>query len=353
MSRKILNIWITALLSVLSVVSCEHRELLDPNYSHYVRIYLDEDIKNVTCGFYDPDLERPEYKAPEVFRAMLASPETGEIVSERYLSNSGSDEKGRYIEGYMVAPEGTYDFLAYQLGSNVTVVRDEDDFYGMRAYTRQINDRYMEYLPATRKELDESLIVNQPDHMFHSVHENVKVKRTVGPDTLRTASGDFFSAHSMVKSYYLQVRVTGFEYITTAVSLMSGMAGSVRMTAHEEFDQADSVHVFFGMKYTGRERLPKSSSTAATLYATFNTFGKIPDIKSIYSISFEFSLSDGSTQVEKIDITDMFDTPEVKDKQWILLEHEINIEPPSGADIGGGLSPGVEGWKDINAEIEM
>ena len=33
--------------------SCEHRELSDPNTGHYLRVYLDEEIKNVTCGFYD------------------------------------------------------------------------------------------------------------------------------------------------------------------------------------------------------------------------------------------------------------------------------------------------------------
>jgi len=352
MSGRIMTFIVTMLMTLLCI-SCEHRELLDPDNRHYVRIYLDEDIKNVTCGFYDPDLERPEYKSPEIFRAMLASPETGEIVSERYLSNSGCDEKGRYIDGYLIAPAGTYDFLAYQLGSNVTLIENEKDFYGMEAYTMPISERLLGYLPATREDLDENLIVNQPDHLFHSVHEQIDVRRSTEPDTLRTASGDFFSAHSMAKSYYLQIRVKGFEHIRTAVSLMSGMAGSVPVRCHEAFDPADSVHVFFGMKYTGRERLPRSGSTAATLYATFNTFGKIPDIKSIYSISFEFSLSDGSTQVEKIDITDMFDTPEVKDKQWILLEHEIEIKPPAGDGQSGGLSPGVEGWEDIKSEIIM
>ena len=64
-------------------------------------------------------------------------------------------------------------------------------------------------------------------------------------------------------------------------------------------------------------------------------------------------MSDGSTQVEKIDITDMFETPLVKENQWILLEKEIEIKPPPGANVGGGLSPGVEGWKDIEAEIIM
>ena len=342
-----------AILILLSISSCSHRELLDADDRHYFRIYLDQDIKNVTTGFYDSDLEKPEYTPPQVFRAMLASPETGEIVSERYVSNSGSDENGDYIEGYLIAPEGTYDFMAYELGSSVTMIGNEDDFYGIEAYTMRIEDHLMGYIPATRDEVDEMLIVSQPDHFFHSVHENIDVRRNERTDTLRTESGEWFSAHSMVKSYYLQVRVAGFEYIRTAASLLSGMAGSVRVFTHDELEPSDSVHVFFGMKYTGRQKMQKSSSTFATLYATFNTFGKIPDIRNIYSLNLEFSLSDGSTQVEKIDITDMFETPLVKENQWILLEKEIEIKPPPGANVGGGLSPGVEGWKDIEAEIIM
>ena len=46
---------------MLMLNACEHRELSDPNTGHYLRIYLDEEIKNVTCGFYDESLKHPEY----------------------------------------------------------------------------------------------------------------------------------------------------------------------------------------------------------------------------------------------------------------------------------------------------
>lgn len=353
MRGRIPNMFILIILALLVSISCEHRELLDPQGMHYIRIYLDEDIRNVTYGFYNPDLERPEYKSPQVFRAVLASPETGRIVSEKYLSNSGEDERGRYIDGYMPAMAGTYDFLAYQMGSVVTLVENADNYNTMRAYTKQISSRLMEYLPATRQNIDEGHIVNQPDLFFHSAHRGIKVRNNTYIDTLLTAEGDYFTAHSMVQSYYIQVRVSGFEYIRSAVSLLGGLAGSSKISGHGEFEMSDSVYVFFGMKYTGKERHAASETTTATLYATFNTFGKLPDAKNVYAICFEFSLSDGSTQMERIDITDMFDTPIVRDKQWILLEDEILIKPPEGADKGGGLNPGVDDWEDVQAEITM
>jgi hypothetical protein len=63
--------------------------------------------------------------------------------------------------------------------------------------------------------------------------------------------------------------------------------------------------------------------------------------------------TDGNSQVEKIDITAMFDTPLVKEKQWILLDHEIVIMPPEGAIAGGGMTPGVEGWEDVESEVQL
>ena len=99
------------LLCTFLLVGCEHRELSDPNTGHYLRIYWDEEIKNVTCGFYDESLNHPEYKRPYVMRVVLADPASGRVVSERYFQNNGEDERGYYIDGYIGAEPGTYNLL--------------------------------------------------------------------------------------------------------------------------------------------------------------------------------------------------------------------------------------------------
>ena len=349
MMCRVVNILLFSLFSLLFFSSCEHRPLTDPVDTHYVRVYFDEQIKNVTCGFYNSELERPEYDSPGIVRVVLASPETGEIVSERYLSKKSRDGNGNYVDGYIAAPAGTYNVMVYQMGSSVTHFRNEDNFYQMEAFTTQISDRLMQYLPTISSEVDKSCIVNQPEHIFHSVYENVKLVTNTEPDTLRSASGDYFTAGSMVKSYYMQVRVKGFESIKSAVCVINGMAGSVKMCGYNLLDASNPVYVFSGMNYTARERVQKSNTTTALLYATFNTFGRVPDYDDGYIISFEFILGDGSTQTEKIDITNLFDTPYVKENQWIILDQEIEINYTGG----GGLDPGVEGWKDIEADIIM
>ena len=89
--KKWISLWVCLMLLF---TACEHRELSDPNTGHYLRIYLDENIKNVTCGFYDESLKHPEYKRPRVMRVVLADPASGRVVSERFFQSQGEDERG-------------------------------------------------------------------------------------------------------------------------------------------------------------------------------------------------------------------------------------------------------------------
>lgn len=354
MRRVYLSLRYLLVLSLLlTFFSCEHRELTEPQNTHYVRVYLDEEIKNVTCGFYNESCEKPEYERPSVLRAILANPQTGEIVSERMLRNHGEDERGHYIDGYMAAPVGTYNFMVYEFGSSITLIKDEHNFYEITAYTNPIGDNLLQYLPATRNEVDEDNIATAPEHLFHYAQKGLVVPFSKEIDTLRDNNGNYFTACSIVKSYYIQVNVKGFEYISSAVSLLNGVAGSVLMHTPDEYCAEDSVHVFFGMNYIGKRQAKVGITTVATLYATFNTFGKIDNIPSVYTLNFEFTKSDGTSQVEKIDITHLFETEIVKENRWIILDYEIEIVPPDGENNGGGMKPGVEGWKDIEAEITM
>ena len=83
-------------LTTLFVVSCERRPLLEISNTHYLRVYIDEEIKNVTCDYYNPYYKQPVYKAPDVMRVVLADPISGNVKAERYLRNKGKDEKGTY-----------------------------------------------------------------------------------------------------------------------------------------------------------------------------------------------------------------------------------------------------------------
>lgn len=318
---------------LMGLVSCEHRILTDPKDNHYIRVYLDEEIKNVTCGFYNPDYDRPAYESPVNLRAALADPESGEIVSERILRGNGADERGRYIDGYIAAPAGTYCLLIHGIGSSTTRIGEMYDFYDMYAYTDPVGDDPYRM---------------QPEHLFRDVCEMVTVRNSTQTDTLRNSRGDHFTACSMVLSYFMQVRIKGIEWVNSASVLMSGMAGSAHMHKTEGIVETDPVDLFFMTKCADRKRSRGSDVYTAVLYATFNTFGKIED--SDTKMTMELLKTDGSTQIEVFDLDEMFETPLVRDNRWILLEREITVSRPEGT---GGLKPGVDEWKDEEADVVM
>ena len=65
-----------AVLSLLAMAMtfCHRRPLVELSNTHYIRVYIDEQIKNVTTGFYDETLDKPDYESPEMLRVVLYEP---------------------------------------------------------------------------------------------------------------------------------------------------------------------------------------------------------------------------------------------------------------------------------------
>lgn len=100
--KRLVSLLLPLLLCTL-FAGCERRPLVDVGNTHYVRVYLDEELKNVTTGFYDPTLAKPEYKTPGMLRVVLYDAASGKVAAERYLRNRGTDARGDYFDGYIVA----------------------------------------------------------------------------------------------------------------------------------------------------------------------------------------------------------------------------------------------------------
>jgi hypothetical protein len=313
-------------------------------------VYIDEDIKNVTYGFYNESYEHPEFDRPLTMLACLADSQTGEVISEDILKNQGSDAKGYYIDGYVGAPSGKYNLIIYQLGSPRTLIRYTDDYFSMQAYTNPVSDRVMGYLSQTSKVLGEEGIMQEPEHIMVARCKDIRINHSEKVDTLKTADGNFFTARSIAKSYYLQLKIKGVEWIQSAAAVLSGLSGSSLLYEENGMIETDPVNLYFSMQYKGNKKRYSSGGTEEILYATFTTFGKIPDMTSELTLNFEFGKSDGSSQIESIDITDVFKTPQAIENQWLLLDKEIAITKPIGS---GGMDPGVDGWKEEEADLPM
>lgn len=331
---------------------CEHRPMEDIELGHFIRIYFDEEIRNVTFGFYDETKDKPEYSSPEMMRVVLCNPEDGKVVSERYLHDSGRDEKGYYIQGYITAPDGEYNLLAYNYDTEQTHVSQEQSYSGMTAYTNPINESDANRLVSRNSDADkyaDEVIRYQPDHFFVTSIENVKAVSSLNRDTIKTDTGEDPVAKSIVQTYYIQVNVKGVEYVRSAVALISGMSGS-KTIYNREMVYDDVSSIYFGLK-NGMSK-SRSNEDVYVAYASFNTFGKLPDVEGYIEITFEFNTKYNTVQTETYRITDMFQSQMVKEKQWIIIDKTIEIIPPEGTGTGG-MQPGVSEWEEVEGSTTI
>lgn len=367
MVSRLLKAVVMVLLPLALLEGCVRRELVDVGNTHYVRVYLDEHIMNVTGGFYSESNVHPVYKRPQILRVALADKETGTVRAERYLRNQGDDDKGHYYDGYIIADPGWYDLLVYNFDTEVTLIQNQNNFMTSKAYTNEIASHLRSQLYSRTKVSDDEKIVYDPDHLFVAAIEDVRVPYVNYIDTLHTQEGGYFVAESIVKSYYVQVRVAGMKYVSSAVSLLDGLAGSSNL-ATGMMNEDDPVTVYFEMTPGGESQatgMRKADAMEArdleneedaedlvVLYTTFSTFGKIPSATNNLEITFDFMTVYGEPYYERIDITDVFSTPEALEHQWLLIDKTIVIpEPPPSA--GGGFNPGVDEWGDVNTDITI
>ncbi len=330
-----------AVACLMLMSACERRPLEDPADVHYIRVYVDEELKNVTTGFYAEDRVRPEYVSPSAVRVVLYDPSTGEMVTERYLRESGRDEKGLYFHGHINAEQGEYNLLAYNFGTESTILADENHFFRSYAYTNAVSALIASRLPS-RSSGDEPL-VNMPDDLFLSKMENLEVLPNVNIDTLYNENGEHFRARSIVKSYYLQLRIRGVQYASEISSMLSGLGGSVHLAGPVPED-GNPVTIWFDCHHT------EPVDNEAILYTTFSTFGKLPDETNMLKMSFAIVTTTGQMLVADIDITDEFLKPDAVEHQWILLDKVIELTGPEIGG-GGGFSPGVNDWTDVSTDI--
>lgn len=359
--RRLGNIFLA--LALLMAVACEKRPLVDLCNTHYVRVYVDEQIPNVTKGFYNEDYVRPLYDSPDVLRIVLADPETGDVRAERFLRNRGEDERGVFYDGYIIADPGTYTMMAYNFDTESTIIRESNNHLNAKAYTNEIASHLRTKIASRAKRQGKSgqasipeRIVYDPDHLFASNCGKVYVPYIENIDTLTTMEGEFFKASSIVKSYYLQIKVKGMEYATSSVGLMTGLSGSAWVNG-AGMDEGDPVTVYFEMQpgeSPAAGMVKSDDGESMTVYTTFSTFGKIPDAVNKLEITFDFMTVYGESHSETLDVTHVFATKEAVENQWLLLDHTIEIpDPPPASGGGGGFSPGVDEWGDVNADITI
>ena len=348
MGKRILNC-LLCVLPLLLTCSCEFRPLEEMSNTHYLRVYLNENLLNLTEGFYNESYLRPDYSTPQVLHAVLADPSTGDVVAERYLRHQGEDSYGRYLDGYVICEPGEWDLLVWNFDTETTQVRNERNVREAMGYTNEIASHLKSGLSSSRnasKADDPEKIVYDPDPLLVA-QAHVSLPYTDKVDTLKPSGGERFVAECITQTWYLQVKVKGMDFVTSARSLLSDMAGSKWMW-NPRMNVADPVTLYFEMN-EGEEI---KEDEATIVYATFSTFGRLPGGTNNLQVTFDFVTTYGTTYSKTLDISLKFDEDEALKHQWILLDKDVMIEIPQPPEIGGGgFNPGVGDWDDVETDL--
>lgn len=313
--------------------SCERREILRPSNVHYIRVYVQDSVKNVTTGFYSPNRIYPSFAHPDIFRVVLYNPTTRRMVADRYLRQVGQDSTGYYVEGYVVCDPGEYKMMIYNTATEATLVREDSRLSESYATTNLAS------VNMTGRTRDEDLppLYNAPDLLFTCVEEDIVIPHLSYADTLNSYISHRLQANTVVETYYIQISIRGAQWVTDITAEVDGLSSSKKLEFNEMSQQEAAISFSMAMA-------EKQDSTAV-IYAVFNTFGKIPDHPSEVSVSFNIIVQGGQGLQTRVNITEDFTKYDAVHHNWLILDKEIVIPAPTYTG-GGGFTPGVTKWDE-------
>ena len=335
--RRIPAALAAALLFTLALgTGCSRRPLEDP--SEYTRVKVKVNVKsihNVTCDIYNDKIPHPEIN-PEAMHIIFFNQDADVVAAETFITDVETDEDGtRSLVGDIAIYPGTYRMLIYDYGTEDTIVKDFYTYDKAYAYTEAAPYSVLSKFSVKAGELAD--IVNEPDHLVVASNPAETIPFHDGLYTIST------EAHSVVESWYLQIKVDGLEYVSSAQAVLSGMVRENLIATDTRVNDPEAT-VWFKLQKSDDDGVP-------VICTVFNTFGRIAESTNELSVTFNIQTTDGRTVKREFDISDLFLTDDAVNHHWLLLEETIKIDPPS--QTGGGFDPAVEDWEEEHHEIEL
>lgn len=333
---------IAALMLVVFGASCQRRPFSENTTAVNIRLKVNTEISHSRA-----------VSEAETMRIDLFDPETGSVVYTDYISAEG---------GYIYPAPGDYDLLVYNIGTESTIVRNEQNRSTVEAYTNDVSayiKAQMEAFLAKRAEARRQMaaeksetkdgvtkdpvlegterIVNEPDHLFVGKLPGVTIPAfEVGDD--RTISIEV-EASSIVETWKITVSpVEGLQWVSTIKALITGQVESHFVGLGQNSDGVATIYFEMG-----------KDMDKGTITGYFNTFGKNPDYSSFLSLDLNIIDNASEEHHYHFDISDEF-----LDNEGYHLEVEkpIVIEEPD-VEGGGGFVPSVSDWEEFETDIEL
>ena len=366
MTKRFVHI-LLASLALWASASCERRPLEEP--SEVVRIKVDVNVKAVTnvnanirnsitlygsnTSLWDEKLEQLQ---SELMRVLVYDPETDKLLAQSFIATTDINENGETVfSGNLGISYGNYNFLVYNFDTPTTQVTAENMESDIIAFTSEVSPAIRTRLLGTRAngsaadDYEGISIRYEPEHLLVGNERNVRISPH---DTLVVIHTE---ATTIVDTYYLQVRVKGLEFASSATAVISGLSPSNHIGRNERTVDPP-VAVAFEMK-KGQDRM-LDGENKDVLCAVFNTFGKIDGSTSELFVTFNVYDSAGNLLQYKANLDKIFESELAREKHWLIIDDSVLVIdiPDPGQNQqsgGGGFQPQVDDWEQETGEIEL
>lgn len=364
--NKLLRRIFLAVAILLAAVGCERRPLLDQ--SEAVAIKIKVNVKAVTnvntnirssvklygtnTTLWDPKLEQLD---PQMMRVLVYDPVTEKLLAQSFITSTEVDEAGNKVfNGNLGISHGNYNFLVYNFDTPTTQVTAENSEASILAYTNEISPNLKAKYLGTKAEDDyyeDMSIRYEPEHLLVANEKDVRISPH---DTLVVVET---VANTIVDTYYLQVRVKGLQFASSATAVISGLSPSNHIGYNERTIDPTAAVVFEMQK--GQD-LSLDGDNKDVLCAVFNTFGKIKETSSNLYVTFNVYDSAGNLLQYSANMDTIFNSEEAIKYHWLIIDDSylvIDIPDPQGGDKpqtgNGGFQPQVDDWDEEVGEISL
>ena len=363
MSKRIVSLFLAA-ATLLLAAGCHRRPLEDP--SDVVEIAIKVNVKTVlnvnanirsSIHLYNSNAVLWEQKLdqldPSMMRVLVYDPDTDHLLTQSFISANETDAEGNKVfKGNLGIGYGDYNFLVYNFDTPTTQVVDENTEHQILAYTDEVSQAYKSRMMGTKAEEVDTDFANmsiryEPEHLLVGNEPNVRISPH---DTVVVVETE---ASTVVDTYYLQIRVKGIQYASTATAVITGLSPSNKIGLNER-TQAPSTAVMFPLEKGYDDSIVEENKDV--LCAVFNTFGKIPEVTSDLHVTFNVIDTAGNLLQYDVNMDTVFKTEEAIRYHWLIIDGDIiDIPDPNpGGDPstgGGGFQPQVDDWEEEQGEI--
>ncbi len=334
------------LLTFATLVACERRPLYDPDEAAILKVRLVTDnINNVTCNIYNPNVEVPKISS-EMLRVLIYDPSGTPILSQGFISSKRIDENGyEVISGPLTISKGNYRLLSYNFDLDYTRVEDEESYETIIASTAEVPQHFQNRFGSSVEKLGKMYYA--PEHLMVAREPELVVQPHIIPSAIE------LDAHTIVDTYYIQIRISGAQNMAqnaNCQAVLTGIAPS-NCFGNNIRNYNEPAALYFEMEHNIDPNTPEGENEDV-LCAVFNTFGKVPDQESELVVTLSVLTRDGHKHQKVIDMTPIFQSEDARDRHWLLIDEVWDIPAPIVSG-GGGFSPDVDEWEDVEEVIPI